>query len=1017
MKSFLHCLLRLLAVFSLWGCALPAARSQTAPVGQENFTLAADPANPGTYNLTAPGVAGRVYFFQMSTDQQIWSYAPTVKLGANGVLLPYSFSTVSGQRYYFRLKYTVETTFTAGATGDIDGDGLTNSAELTAGTDPFNPDSDYDGMPDGWEADNFLNPLSSADAATSADTDTLTNLQEFRLGTNPRQNDTDGDGINDNVDSSPTRFDLPTLYLEYAWRDASGTDERIYQNTATRTVTGSVTNSPTSTPWTMTAPAGTTLVNVSNALNSMLGTNGFGSGEFPYSAWTPWPGAVSARSRQTFHGDATSTATSMPVITHSFQRRDVKVRLRSSRPMPVAWKVHLAEVRSTYTGKPGMAWESQVVSSNPVVLALGVGASEVTYTISPSGPNDMIAAVPPTTTNPVNEGLVEYNLVSMGTTVSPVTSGTAKDADGDGLTEALEQKLGTSDTTYSSNPQGVGDGDAKVAGINAPFITLLSHRRALFYSGSSTKSTVTFSGTWGFDKTPQTDLVATYSGLNTKLAAKTFPTTAPADPFGLFTTLALISRPAGTETALAVSDAPPPTGSGPECKHADLEQKRVWGVYNVAPKVNTTRTFLKVTSTLVKGSTTPVITTSQVPLNFVANSKLSTDSIDLLPTFTSAQGETISVNLLLPEITPDDNMAGILGDTIPSVIPGSTIKHFVSPQKTTALSQEYVILKATGITADQITPGHANQIVEWDPFGGEAVPNEPLKRRVKRFFASKNELKIRVKQGGPVLSQCNVWIVWADLKTTRVTPATYYSQTVTTPRRPAETGPGASISSDWNFSAEVQPKTIVTDAERPDLSGAPETDVPNRYAKHAGEGDEFGQPDHKWDISRQMRIRVKSPNIGTNDLYDIKGTFYDNLPNANLIEPTCPKPGTDSYPENPLEGNDNSSEFSKDTNPYEAPSIGLLLDRDGPNQPFVLNKSPNLGDTIQFHMQFKEFCRLELGRKWYLISAHMPWRLDARLKKTWIASEDDENLNGIADGHEGKMRNNSSISTETNSDW
>jgi hypothetical protein len=82
------------------------------------------------------------------------------------------------------------------------------------------------------------------------------------------------------------------------------------------------------------------------------------------------------------------------------------------------------------------------------------------------------------------------------------------------------------------------------------------------------------------------------------------------------------------------------------------------------------------------------------------------------------------------DIIPDSNMAGVIGDVVESAKPDSTVKHFVTPKKSTELDQEYVILKVTGISADQITPGHANQIVEWE--GGEAVPSQPLKRRVKR---------------------------------------------------------------------------------------------------------------------------------------------------------------------------------------------------------------------------------------------------------------------------------------------
>ena len=46
------------------------------------------------------------------------------------------------------------------ASGDPDGDDLSNSNEYINATSPWNPDTDGDGMPDGWEVDYGLNPLS-----------------------------------------------------------------------------------------------------------------------------------------------------------------------------------------------------------------------------------------------------------------------------------------------------------------------------------------------------------------------------------------------------------------------------------------------------------------------------------------------------------------------------------------------------------------------------------------------------------------------------------------------------------------------------------------------------------------------------------------------------------------------------------------------------------------------------------------------------------------------------------------
>ena len=74
----------------------------------------------------------------------------------------------------------------AGASADVDGDGLTDSDEAHIyGTDPTSPDSDSDGMDDGWEVAFGFDPLSAADAAEDADDDGLTNFEEYRLRSDP----------------------------------------------------------------------------------------------------------------------------------------------------------------------------------------------------------------------------------------------------------------------------------------------------------------------------------------------------------------------------------------------------------------------------------------------------------------------------------------------------------------------------------------------------------------------------------------------------------------------------------------------------------------------------------------------------------------------------------------------------------------------------------------------------------------------------------------------------------------
>lgn len=85
-----------------------------------------------------------------------------------------------------------------------DGYGMTYLMEYQRGTDPLKEDSDGDGLPDGWEVKYGFNPLSipnlppeMQDGATDYDHDGLSAMEEFYLGTNPNNSDTDGDGMPD----------------------------------------------------------------------------------------------------------------------------------------------------------------------------------------------------------------------------------------------------------------------------------------------------------------------------------------------------------------------------------------------------------------------------------------------------------------------------------------------------------------------------------------------------------------------------------------------------------------------------------------------------------------------------------------------------------------------------------------------------------------------------------------------------------------------------------------------------
>ena len=69
--------------------------------------------------------------------------------------------------------------------------------ELDAETDPLNPDSSADGIPDGWLVLNGLDPLDPTVGGQDSDQDGLTNYEEMIYGTDPDAADSDGDGIGD----------------------------------------------------------------------------------------------------------------------------------------------------------------------------------------------------------------------------------------------------------------------------------------------------------------------------------------------------------------------------------------------------------------------------------------------------------------------------------------------------------------------------------------------------------------------------------------------------------------------------------------------------------------------------------------------------------------------------------------------------------------------------------------------------------------------------------------------------
>lgn len=142
---------------------------------------------------------------------------------------------------------------------DRDQDGLTNISELsTHHTLPDQPDTDGDGLSDGWEilygylalVNNETDADQTNDPDDDPDNDGLLNSAEDQIGTNPNNGDTDGDGFSDRVENEaasgatnaastpgnpggtpggPTAPPPPTIPVQVNFGDQSGSHSEKYR--------------------------------------------------------------------------------------------------------------------------------------------------------------------------------------------------------------------------------------------------------------------------------------------------------------------------------------------------------------------------------------------------------------------------------------------------------------------------------------------------------------------------------------------------------------------------------------------------------------------------------------------------------------------------------------------------------------------------------------------------------------------------------------------------------------------
>lgn len=216
-----------------------------------------------------------------------------------------------------------------------------------------------------------------------------------------------------------------------------------------------------------------------------------------------------------------------------------------------------------------------------------------------------------------------------------------------------------------------------------------------------------------------------------------------------------------------------------------------------------------------------------------------------------------------------------------------------------------------------------------------------------------------------------MWVVWALLVGSVEAPDS----------EPINTGGGSRIGTTvharFASTATVQPASIITDKDRPDLSG-PKTSDPPGTTNVSGQ-QLSGGATLKWDMSRRIKIRATSQTPAFN--------------------PPVLLDKDDDFPSDPVVGNDDAGVGDENNNPYS--NNGVLASSDDPLRGFTL-QGGNVGDTYRSQLWFQEFARLEIEGNWQIISDSLLWRVDFKMKKEVVS----ETLWGIDFNGDGDMNDN-----------
>jgi hypothetical protein len=300
-------------------------------------------------------------------------------------------------------------------------------------------------------------------------------------------------------------------------------------------------------------------------------------------------------------------------------------------------------------------------------------------------------------------------------------------------------------------------------------------------------------------------------------------------------------------------------------------------------------------------------------------------------------------------------------------------------------------------TLDPVPP---NGDIDWDATGRAitvpSVGGDRSTAHIDRNPANGMKIPFKIQVSGDDVYEGLSWIIWSTgTLENRVAPNHSFTAIQTI------------ITGTYQFKFVIEPATIITDADRPDLQGPntsnpPDVDPGDVSVWNQG-NNLVGGANRKWDVTRRLKQKV----------------FNEaNIPNSVARNPSFYNDYTNFPSDNEVGNDDMTTIDPEDNNPYNAP-IGEIWGIDSPSEaPFNAgaNAEGSVGDTFEVRIHFQEFARVELDGNWYVISDPLLWRFHIKGLK---ADESDDGVDYDGDGAQNKELwiNDNSILDNTNNGW